>query len=240
MNKLFLSDASSFPPAEHAADDGIVAVGGSLSQERLLDAYSHGIFPWYSDGLPVLWHSPDPRFVLFPNELTVSKSTRQVIARGEFDITFDTAFGKVIRACSETPRVHEAGTWITQEMIAAYESLYTAGFAHSVEAWKDNMLAGGLYGVSLGRIFFGESMFYRVPNASKAAFVALVHFLKENNFELIDSQVYTDNMARYGAREISRTEFLARLKNALQKETLRDSWTEMSVHKSTLQNLPHA
>ena len=218
-----LPEAAVFPPVEGAARNGLLAVGGDLSPRRLLAAYREGIFPWYSEGEPLLWWSPDPRFVLFPGELRVSRSMRQFLKKETLRITFDRAFGAVIAAC-QTPRKGQEGTWITPEMREAYSSLHRMGYAHSVEAWQGQTLAGGLYGVSLGRIFFGESMFSLTPNASKAALIALVDRLKDRGFGLIDCQVETVHLASLGARPIPRLEFVSRLKEALCYETLQGDW----------------
>ncbi|HXX85723.1 MAG TPA: leucyl/phenylalanyl-tRNA--protein transferase [Casimicrobiaceae bacterium] len=211
----WLRSSESFPPIEDALADpnGLLAAGGDLSPERLLDAYRHGIFPWYSDGQPVLWWSPDPRMVLFVDEFKVSRSLRRVVSRGDFDISVDKAFRSVIEACAE-PRDGQAGTWITQTMIDAYTRLHRYGYAHSVEAWVDDELAGGLYGVAIGRMFFGESMFARVTDGSKVALVHLVEMLKQRDMPLIDCQQQTPHLARLGARPIPRRAFaeaLARL-----------------------------
>ncbi|MGL4369031.1 MAG: leucyl/phenylalanyl-tRNA--protein transferase, partial [Spirochaetota bacterium] len=201
-----------------------LALGGDLSSARLLDAYAKGIFPWYEDDQPIIWHSPDPRFVLFPEKLAVSKSMRQVLSRKEFTITMDRCFSEVISACS-MPRRTGAETWITHDMKQAYCRLHREGYAHSVEAWHGGELAGGLYGVSLGSVFFGESMFARRPNASKAAFITLVRFLAEKGFTLIDSQVYTAHLESLGAESISRGRYLFLLAEALSSPALRGSWS---------------
>lgn len=223
---VFLLDKNLvFPPVEMAVEGGILAVGGDLSPERLLLAYREGIFPWYSDGEPIIWWSPDPRFVLFPEELKVSRSTRQVINRKIFDITFDRDFEGVITRCAAVKRRRQKGTWITNEMRDAYIELHRLGYAHSVESWREGRLVGGLYGVSLGSIFFGESMFALESNASKAALVTLVRVLKSRGFKLIDSQVYTEHMEHFGAREIPRKEYLTILRECLRDETIRGSWS---------------
>jgi leucyl/phenylalanyl-tRNA--protein transferase len=226
MPVFMLDERILFPPVDLAIEGGILAVGGDLSPERLLLAYREGVFPWYSDGEPIIWWSPDPRFVLFPDELKISRSMRKIIDRGVFEITFDRAFRDVIRYCGETKRPGQPGTWITDEMREAYTELHSLGYAHSAEAWRDGSLAGGLYGVSLGRCFFGESMFARESNASKAALITLVRALKERGFPLIDSQVYTPHMESLGAREIPRGEYLELLKRALDAETLKGDWGE--------------
>ena len=190
-------------------------VGGDLSVERLVLAYRSGIFPWYSEGEPILWWSPDPRLVLYPDELRISRSLRKVIKRKLFHITFDQDFETVITGCAEARRSYGEGTWITEEMKSAYIELHRRGYAHSVEAWQDEKLVGGLYGVAMGRAFFGESMFSRVSNASKVAFASLVETLQKNHFKIIDCQVRTDHLIRFGAREISRKLFLEQLGKAL-------------------------
>lgn len=218
-----LNDKIVFPPVRLADPSGILAVGGDLSPERLLHAYRSGIFPWYSDGEPIIWWSPDPRFVLFPDELYVSKTMRQVLRRKIFDITLDRDFRGVIRGCQE-PRKKERGTWITEEMMDAYIRLHDLGFAHSAEAWQGGELVGGLYGISLGRCFFGESMFTRVSNASKAAFIVLVRRLRELGFVIVDSQVYTGHLETLGARHITRGEYLDLVNRGLESDTIRGSW----------------
>ena len=215
MPICLLSDELIFPDVTHATDEGILALGGDLRPERLLLAYSSGIFPWYSVGEPIIWWSPDPRFVLFPNELKVSRSMSKILKQGVFSITFDKSFERVIAGCKRMKRKGQRGTWITPEMQNAYIRLFQLGFAHSVEAWKDGELVGGLYGISLGKVFFGESMFSLVSNASKACLITLVEQLSKLGFELIDSQVYTKHLETLGAREISRSEYLILLKNLL-------------------------
>jgi len=221
-----LSDKASFPPPHFSEGDGLLAVGGDLSQERLMKAYYMGIFPWYSDPDPILWWSPDPRLVLFPSELKVSRRLRRTIRRGTFRITMDTAFEQVIKSCAKIPRKHEKGTWITLEMVAAYCRLHTAGFSHSVEAWSKGRLAGGLYGVAIGRCFFGESMFRNQSDASKVAFVKLVEYLRKKEFRLIDCQVTTTHLKKFGAREIPRAEFLNILEKAREMPSLRGRWPQ--------------
>src|SRR5512138_3154287 len=203
-----------FPDPSLAEEDGILAVGGDLSPERLLRAYAEGIFPWFNEGSPILWWSPDPRLVLFPAELHVSASLARTLRRGEFRVTADTAFDRVIRGCSRTERPGQDGTWITDEMIAAYEVLHRLGYAHSFEAWSGEALAGGLYGVSLGGAFFGESMFSERTDASKVAFVRSVEHLSRIGIGLVDCQVRTEHLVRLGAREIPRTRFLDLLDEA--------------------------
>ena len=196
-----------FPPVHLAETDGLLAVGGDLSAKRLLLAYRSGIFPWY-EGENILWWSPDPRFVLFPGELKVSKSMKQLLKNNAFDFTINNAFGEVIGNCKTIARREQASTWITNEVKEAFFHLNQLGFAHSAEVWKDGELAGGLYGVRLGNIFFGESMFSKQSNASKYAFIKYVEFLKTENIVLVDCQVYTEHLESLGARMIPREEFI--------------------------------
>jgi leucyl/phenylalanyl-tRNA--protein transferase len=220
----WLSDDDPLPPVASALrrPNGLLAAGGGLSVRRLVDAYGRGCFPWYSKGEPVLWWSPDPRMVLFPSELHVPRSLDRRLRRGDFRITADRAFADVIAGCAE-PR-DDGGTWITDEMIAAYQRLHAAGYAHSVEAWQDDMLVGGLYGVGIGQAFFGESMFTRVTDASKAAFVSMVRIFVERGVGLIDCQMRTEHLARFGAREIPRSEFLTRVQVLARNDAPRDLW----------------
>ncbi|UCG78050.1 MAG: leucyl/phenylalanyl-tRNA--protein transferase [Nitrospirota bacterium] len=203
-----LIDEIIFPPVDLAEPDGLLAIDGDLSAERLLTAYSQGIFPWYSEGSPIMWWSPDPRLVLFPDEIRVSRSLRQVINKNTFRVTMDEAFDNVIRLCSDVHRRDDGGTWITGEMIDAYSDLHARGYARSVESWEGDKLAGGLYGVSIGSVFFGESMFSLRSNASKVAFVSLVEDLKVSGCRIIDCQVTTGHLKSLGAREIPRSEFM--------------------------------
>jgi leucyl/phenylalanyl-tRNA--protein transferase len=213
-----------FPHPDASEPDGLLAVGGDLSPERLLLAYSAGIFPWYGDGLPILWHSPDPRTVLRPASLHVSRSLRKTLRRGSYEVRLDTAFARVIEQCARVPRREDAGTWITDDMRDAYERLHQLGFAHSAEAWQAGRLVGGLYGVSLGAVFFGESMFALAPDASKVAFVRLVEALAGWDFALIDCQQHTPHLARFGAEAWPRRRFLAELARALEQPTRRGVW----------------
>jgi leucyl/phenylalanyl-tRNA--protein transferase len=201
-----------FPPVDYALrdPDGLLALGGDLAPERLLRAYRQGIFPWYSQGQPILWWSPDPRSVLFPDELRISRSLRKILRRRGFRVTFDEAFARVLEGCA-APRRDGPGTWITPEMRRAYQRLHHAGHAHSVETWEGQRLVGGLYGLGLGRIFFGESMFSRRPDASKVAFVHLCRQLNRWDFPLIDCQVHSAHLDRLGAVTIPRAEFVQRL-----------------------------
>ena len=197
-----------FPPTQKALKDpnGLLAVGGCLSTTRLLNAYRHGIFPWYSDDEPILWWSPDPRLVLFPEQLNVSQSLRKTLKKQKYTVTIDQAFTQVIRACAQ-PRQAESGTWITDDIENAYNALHELGIAHSAEAWLDGVLVGGLYGVAIGQVFFGESMFHTATDASKVAFATLVAKLKSWDYKLIDCQVHSAHLASLGAVEIDRTEF---------------------------------
>ncbi len=213
-----------FPDPDEAEPDGLLAVGGDLSAERLVQAYAAGIFPWYSDGSPILWWSPDPRLLLDPAELHVPASLRRTIRRGTFRVRADTAFDHVIGRCATKPRPGQEGTWITDEMALAYRRLHRLGIAHSFEAWEGTALAGGLYGVSLGAAFFGESMYADRPDASKVAFVQGVEWLASRGITLIDCQVKTAHLARFGAREVRRKHFLAALRRALARPTLRGPW----------------
>ncbi len=224
-----LPDQPLFPPVEQSVKGGLLAVGGDLSPERLLAAYREGIFPWYCEGEPLLWWSPDPRFVLFPKELRISRSMRQLLKKGFFRITFDKAFREVISACRRSPRAGQEGTWITPEMEAAYAALHDLGYGHSVEVWQEGELAGGLYGVSLGRTFFGESMFSKRANASKAALISLVICLRRLRFDLIDCQVETPHLGSLGARAIPRREFMVLLRRSLGFETLRGNWSTLAT-----------
>jgi len=218
-----------FPAVETALREpnGLLAAGADLSVARLTDAYRHGIFPWFSGDQPILWWSPDPRMVLLPGELKVSRSLRRRLARGDYEVRFDTAFEHVMRACA-APRDAHGGTWITEAMIEAYGALHAAGMAHSVETWVGSELVGGLYGVALGRMFYGESMFARVTDASKIALVHLVRHLAHRNFGMIDCQMATAHLASLGARELPRAEFtrrVAELVNCAGDEEARGAWT---------------
>ncbi|HEY9004467.1 MAG TPA: leucyl/phenylalanyl-tRNA--protein transferase [Mucilaginibacter sp.] len=199
-----------FPNPSLAEEDGLLAVGGDLSTDRLLLAYQNGIFPWYNDDTPILWYSPHERFVLFPDELKISKSMRQILKSGRFKVTYDKNFAEVIDACSTVNRKDQPGTWITADMMEAYIRLHKEGYAHSVEVWKDEQLVGGLYGVQVGEVFCGESMFSKVSNASK---IALISLCSTNKYKLIDCQVYTEHLESMGARMISRQEYLEILQN---------------------------
>ena len=206
----YLSSNSSFPPVEQADEDGLLAIGGDLSDALLLEAYHRGIFPWYDDSQPILWWSPDPRMVLFPEKLKISKSMRQLLKNHAFRVTYNENFPEVIKACSEVERRGQDGTWITEGMQQAYINLHRKGFAHSVEVWQEDQLVGGLYGIYLRdkKLFCGESMFSKVSNASKYGFIKWVEKLKEEGVRVIDCQVHTAHMESLGAEEIPREEFL--------------------------------
>jgi leucyl/phenylalanyl-tRNA--protein transferase len=221
---VLLTDALVFPPPSWATRDGLIAVGGDLRPERLVLAYGSGIFPWPHEGMPLLWFCPNPRMVLRPRELHVSHSLRKVMRKNELHVTLDRDFGRVIRACARTPRSHENGTWITDEIIDAYTRLHLNGLAHSVEVWQEGSLVGGLYGVSLGAAFFGESMFARASNASKVGFATLVQQLDRWGFRLVDCQMYTPHLARFGATPWPREDFLDSLEVALREPTRRGCW----------------
>jgi leucyl/phenylalanyl-tRNA---protein transferase len=221
----WLGPGDPFPPVETAMrrPNGLLAAGADLSVDRLLDAYKHGIFPWFNEGEPLLWWCPDPRMVLEPRELHVSKSLRKRIRAKAFDIRVDTDFVAVMSACGQI-RQDAEGTWISPEMIDAYTELHRRGFAHSVEAWADGELAGGLYGVAIGRMFFGESMFARRPDASKVALAHLAHQLDAWGFEMIDCQMSTAHLASLGAREIARHEFIRRMRELIAVPTIPSPW----------------
>jgi leucyl/phenylalanyl-tRNA--protein transferase len=220
-----LPEENIFPPPHLAEKNGLLAVGGDLSVSRLLTAYSMGIFPWFSEGDPILWWSPDPRLVLFPEELRVSRSLKQVLRKDIFQFTFDRAFEDVISACASVHKRADGDTWITGDMIEAYIRLHEEGYAHSVECWHEDDLVGGLYGISMGSAFFGESMFTKKSNASKAALVTLVRQLQEWNFRIIDCQVTTRHLMSFGAREIPRSEFLRIISDAIREETAPGLWS---------------
>jgi leucyl/phenylalanyl-tRNA--protein transferase len=219
-----LVDEPVFPPPDYADPSGLLAVGGDLSNERLLEAYRVGIFPWYSDDQPILWWSPDPRLILDLKDFKISRSLSKTLKKGVFQVTFDHAFEEVIQACAVVPREAQNGTWITAEMQEAYINLHGLGYAHSVETWFGGKLAGGLYGVSLGKCFFGESMFHLKTDASKVALATLVEKLKSWDFHFIDSQMTTEHMVRLGAKELPRRIFLKRLQSALRHPTRRGRW----------------
>ena len=213
-----------FPDPEESEPEGLLAVGGDLAPQRLLLAYATGIFPWYSEGQPILWHSPDPRAVLVPSALHVSKSLGRSLRRRKFEVRLDTAFADVICACAEVPRPGAEGTWITRDMMRAYEHLHEMGYAHSAEAWEHGRLVGGIYGVSLGGAFFGESMFTRRNDASKVAFAVLMRQLGRWGFDFLDCQMRTPHLERMGAVLWSRKAFLEALAHSVGRKTRRGSW----------------
>jgi leucyl/phenylalanyl-tRNA--protein transferase len=219
-----LDDRLVFPPV-HLAEDGLLALGGDLRPERLLLGYTQGIFPWYAENLPILWHSPDPRMIMTTRDLVVQRSLRKAIRRRPYELRLDTAFTDVLMGCAGSPRPGQTGTWLIPEMVAAYEKLHALGFAHSIEAWDGDALVGGLYGVSLGAAFFGESMFARAPDASKIAFTAIVRQLDAWGIGLVDCQVHTEHLERFGAYEVPRLRYLELLRVALDEPTRRGKWT---------------
>lgn len=230
MPIYYLSEDLAFPPVE-GAEDGIVAVGGDLSAERLLLAYQEGIFPWFSDDDPIIWWAPDPRFVLFPEKLKISKSMKSVLRKKTFSVTFDQCFKEVISNCQQIKRNDQEDTWITEDMLEAYYELHKKGLAHSVEVWKEDQLVGGLYGVSLGKCFFGESMFAKESNASKVGFITLVQKLQHLNFQLIDCQIHTNHLESLGAEEISREDFMLLLKKGIEFDDLIENWSTLIDQK---------
>jgi leucyl/phenylalanyl-tRNA--protein transferase len=218
----FIRNELSFPPVDSATPDGLLAYGGDLSPNRLLLAYKSGIFPWYNLGEPVLWWSPDPRLVLFLDEFILRKSLKKRMKH--FEVKYDTAFTEVMQECGSISRNGQKGTWIIPEMIEAYSALHNMGYAHSIEAWQNGELVGGLYGVVIGKVFFGESMFAKVSDASKVAFVHLIERLKKDGFEMIDCQTPSPHLKSLGAREISRVEFIQHLQAKVYEEIIPGSW----------------
>lgn len=226
---MLADDVYDFPPVSQANEDGIVAIGGDLSPERLIIAYSSGIFPWYSEGEPILWWSLNPRMVMEPSELKITKSLRKVIESNKFSCSIDADFDRVIRMCAIVERDNQEGTWINEDMIAAYKELHKLGFAHSVETYLENELVGGLYGISIGRVFCGESMFHTKTDASKIALYNLCDFLIKNNFDFIDVQQDTPHMRRMGAYPIPRKDFIKRLKQSIIHPSLVGNWGDGSA-----------
>ncbi len=212
-----------FPPV-HLAEDGLLAVGGDLRPERLMLAYSKGIFPWYGENLPILWHAPDPRMIMTTTDLIVQRSLRKAIRKKPYELRMDTVFEQVLQGCAEAPRPGQSGTWLIPEMVEAYVELHRMGLAHSFEAWRGGELIGGCYGVSLGAAFFGESMFTRGPDASKIAYTACVNQLHACGIGLIDCQVHTEHLERFGAYEVPRLEYMELLHVALDQPTRRGRW----------------
>lgn len=221
-----LTDELVFPDPSYAEEEGVLAIGGDLSVDRLILAYANGIFPWPRANAPLLWWSPDPRMVLYPKDYKPSKSLLQLIRSNKYTITYDKAFASVIKECALIPRHGQDGTWITKDMIRAYLRMHREGFAHSVETWCDGELVGGLYGISLGKVFFGESMFYKKRDASKFAFYHLIQVLNKWNFELIDAQQDTPHMRSLGAIIIPRDEFMSILEDAVSQPTYKGNWNK--------------
>jgi leucyl/phenylalanyl-tRNA--protein transferase len=219
-----LSERLDFPPAWLARSDGLLCIGGDLSAQRILLAYEKGIFPWFSENEPILWWSPDPRLVLFPEDIKVSRSLKKTIKKNIFHLTMDHAFEETILSCAKPRRKEYAGTWLVEEMIDAYIQLHRLGYAHSIETWKDDRLVGGLYGICLGGIFFGESMFSVEDDASKTALTALARHLEQHRFDLIDCQVTTNHLLSMGATEISRNTYLDIIQRSIQRTDLRNAW----------------
>ncbi len=224
MSAFFLTREPVFPHPSLADPDGLLAIGGDLSETRLLMAYSQGIFPWYGPGSPILWWCPEPRLLLYPDQVHIPKSLRRVINSEKFRVSSDTAFEMVIENCSLVTRPGWNGTWLVPEMIEAYIRLHKAGVAHSFETWQGSCLKGGIYGVALGKAFFGESMYYHAPDASKVALVHLMRFLKENGYHFMDCQQTTRHMLRFGAHEVSRNEFLKQLEAAAGEKDKTGKW----------------
>lgn len=231
MPIYILSDDLVFPPADRA-EEGIVAIGGDLSADRLLLAYRSGIFPWFSKGEPIVWWSPDPRFVLFPAELKVSRSMAQLLRNRRFQVTFDCDFRHTITECARRPRPGQPGTWITPGMLEAYTELHRLGHAHSVEIWREGRQVGGLYGVALGRVFFGESMFFKESNASKFGFIILVRELERRGFLVIDCQVETAHLESLGARHIPRRDFLELVRRGVALEGYPGTWLSWTADEA--------
>ena len=227
MPVFLLTQDLVFPDPMHADEQGLLAVGGDLSMDRLLLAYESGIFPWYNDDQPLLWWSPDPRCVLQPSEVKVSKSMRNVLNRADFEVTADQAFPEVIRACMDTRK--REGTWLNEDMVSAYINLHRLGIAHSIEVWRGDVLVGGLYGLSLGNLFFGESMFSKANNMSKVAFICLARGLERWGIPLIDCQVENDHLISLGAQAMPRAEFLEHLRRGMEAPTRRGSWSDATV-----------
>ncbi len=220
-------DHYEFPDYESADADGMIGVGGNLSPGMLLSAYRQGVFPWFNPDDPIIWWCPDPRFVLYFDEVHVSRSMARLLRHGSFRFTLDEAFEGVIHACADTPRRGQAGTWITEDMELGYRRLRELGFAHSCEVWNGDQLVGGLYGVSIGRMFFGESMFSHEDNASKAALITLSGFLQEHGFDMMDAQLHTPHVERMGGRAIPRSEFLQIVKMRVERPALNGSWADL-------------
>ncbi|RQD57587.1 MAG: leucyl/phenylalanyl-tRNA--protein transferase [Desulfonatronovibrio sp. MSAO_Bac4] len=224
MSVFVLTREPAFPHPSLADTDGLLAIGGDLSEKRLIQAYSLGIFPWYGPGTPILWWSPEPRLILYHSQLHIPRSLRRTLNSGKFRISADTAFKEVVELCSRVSRPGGHGTWILPEMIDAYVKLHDSGFAHSFEVWVESELVGGIYGVAIGKAFFGESMFYLKPDASKVALIHLSNYLEEHSFHFMDCQQTTRHMLRFGAREISRDKFLKELEPAVAEKDAPGLW----------------
>lgn len=224
---IYLQTMIEFPDPNVANDDGLIAQGGELTPEYLLSAYCQGIYPWFCKGEPILWWSPNPRMILIPENFKLHKSLQQVINKNIFELRIDTAFKEVITQCSKIPRPLQDETWITNEIIDGYIKLYKLGYAHSFESYFEGELVGGLYGISIGNCFFGESMFYTLTDASKVAFYHLIQFAKKYNFAFIDAQQETPHLKSLGATTIPRKDFLEKLAEALKAETLQGKWSEL-------------
>ncbi len=216
-----------FPDPRQAEDHGLIAVGGDYRPEMLITAYAHGIFPWPTEGFSHAWFSPNPRMVLVPEELHVSRSLRKTLRQGRFRVTFDTAFDQVVRCCAAAPRPGQGGTWITEDLMTGFVELHQLGFAHSVESWHGERLVGGVYGLALGSVFCGESMFHAERDASKVAFVTLVQQLRAWDFRMVDCQIHTEHLEQLGAREWHRDRFLDELELAVHDPTRRGKWTDL-------------
>jgi len=238
MPIYMLTDELRFPPPEGASPEGIVAIGGDFRAERLLLGYGQGIFPWPSDGLPLLWFSPDPRFALQPDHSHIPRSLRKRMRRGELQVRFDTAFSDTIRHCAGQPRPGQRGTWITPALMNGYERLHRLGYAHSIEAWQGDELVGGLYGVALGKAFFGESMFAHQPDASKVAFATLLGHLSAWQFRIVDCQVHTEHLERFGAAAWPRADFLQTLRKAVAEEHPSGPWQVELSAEQVLAQIP--
>ncbi len=238
MPIYMLTDELRFPPPEGSSAEGIVAIGGDFRPERLLLGYAQGIFPWPSEGLPLLWFSPDPRFALEPQHAHLPRSLRKTLRKRSYDVRFDTAFTDVLQACARIARPGQRGTWITDELMQGYTALHERGFAHSIEAYRDGELVGGLYGVGLGKAFFGESMFALAPDASKVAFAVLLGQLVSWGFTLVDCQVHTEHLERFGASDWPRRLFLRRLRTAVSQDTRRGPWVRDVDEEQVLALIP--
>ena len=224
MTVYLLPEEPVFPPVDEAEPDGLIAIGGDLSPERLINAYANGIFPWFMEEGDVFWYSPDPRMVMFPEQFRIPGSLKRIIRSNRFSVKFDTAFGKVIRECADAPRPGQDGTWISQEFIDGYEKLHELGYAHSAEVYCQEELVGGLYGVSLGAAFFGESMFFKMNNASKVAFSALVDRCRQYGFRFIDCQVESSHLLNLGAKLIKRNDYLRMLVKTMESHSVTGTW----------------